>query len=156
MAVTDVKVYAPAVLKFLNGAQTMSTATYKALALASNGAFDPTAAVYTALSDAALAAAITSHEFDGTNYARQTLANVSLALTSGDFPIKLDADDNSISNLGAGTNGIEGWLIYIDGVDDDNRFPLYWLGYASPQNGNGNLFTIQYDADGVGNVNQAA
>lgn len=151
------KLYAPAALKLVTGLIDLDNDTIKCLAIASNGAFDPAGAEYDGLDDAALAAGITSYECNATNYARQTLSNITVALTGGTLPVKFDADDITITSLGAdGTHPIEGWLVYVDGATDADRYPLVWLPYTSAQSPNGNDFVIQWNASGIITLDQAA
>lgn len=151
------KLYAPAALKLVTGLIDLDNDTFKCLAISSGGAFDPAGADYTTLADTALAAGITSYEDTSTNYARQTLSSVTVALTSGALPVKFDAADITITSLGAdGANPIEGWLIYVDGASDSLRYPLVWIPYTSAQSPNGNDFTIQFSASGILTLSQAA
>lgn len=151
------KLYAPAALKLVTGLIDLDNDTIKCLAIASNGAFDPAGAEYDGLDDAALATGIGSYECNATNYARQTLSNITVALTGGTLPVKFDADDITITSLGAdGTHPIEGWLVYVDGATDPDRYPLVWLPYTSAQSPNGNDFVIQWNASGIITLDQAA
>lgn len=128
--------------------------TVRCLAVASNGAWDPGAINYDKLSDCA--ALITAHEFNGANYARPTLAGITITESDVDNNVKVDFTDPVIASLGAGTNPIEGWFYYIDGADDDNRFFIQWDPYTSPEQANGNDFQIKLHADGLFVLNQGA
>lgn len=151
------KLYAHALLKLVTADIDLNADTFKCLAIASNGAFDPAGAEYDGLDDAALASGITSYECNATNYARQTLSNITVALTGGTLPVKFDADDITITSLGAdGTHPIEGWLIYVDGATDADRYPFAWLPYTSAQSPNGNNFVIQFATQGIVSFSQGA
>ena len=121
--------------------------TIKGIAVASNGAWDPGASDFNTLAD--ISANITSYEFDGANYARPTLAGQSVTESDANDNVVTDYTDATISSLGAGTNPIEGWIFYVDGADDDNRFPIGWFPYSSAETPNGNDFTLKFHADGL-------
>jgi len=151
------KLYAAAALKLVTGDIDLDADTFKCLAVASNGGFDPGAAEYTTLT--AFLTALGSNEFDGSGYSsasRPTIDGVSVALTGGTLPVVFDATDETITSLSAGTYPIEGWLIYVDGADNDNRWPLFWMPYTSAQTPNGNNFVIQWNSNGLFRLSQSA
>lgn len=123
----------------------MNGKTVKGIAIASNGAWDPGAADYNTLTD--IAANIASYEFDGAGYARPTLANQTIVESDDNDNVIIDYDDAVLSSLSAGTNAIEGWIFYVDGADDDNRFVIGW--FPSAETPNGENFTLKFDADGL-------
>lgn len=133
---------------YLNGA------TIKALAIASDGNFDPAASDYDNLND--IAANIASHEFDGANYARPTVTIVGPTESDANDNVVVDANDIVLSSLGAGTNPIEGWLFYVDGATDSDRKVIGWYGYTSAQTPNGADFTVTIGANGLFTLAQSA
>lgn len=102
------------------------------------------------------AAGVSSVEMDGANYARKTLTGVADARDNSNDLMKLDADDYTITSLGAGTNAVMGALVFAHVTNDTDSWPIAWLPYASNQAADGSDFPVNFHANGFARVTQAA
>jgi hypothetical protein len=91
----------------------------------------------------------TLDEMDGTNYARQALANEAVNTDDANDRAEFDADDVSISALGNGTRAMQGAGIHEFITNDAGSFPLCWVEFSSTINPGGSTFSIQWNAEGI-------
>lgn len=90
----------------------------------------------------------TLDEMDGTNYARQNLANEAVNRDDGNDRAEFDSDDVTINSLGNGTRQMQGALIHEHITNDAGSFPAFWVEFAATVNPGGSNFTIQVNAEG--------
>lgn len=91
----------------------------------------------------------TLDEMDGTNYARQALANEAVNTDDANDRAEFDADDVAIASLGNGTRQMQGALIHEHITNDAGSFPLCWVEFSGTINPGGSTFTIQWNAEGI-------
>lgn len=91
----------------------------------------------------------TLDEMDGTNYARQALANEAVNTDDANDRAEFDADDVSISSLGNGTRQMQGYLIHEHITNDADSFPLCWGDFSSTINPGGSNFSLAWNAEGI-------
>jgi hypothetical protein len=91
----------------------------------------------------------TLDEMDGTNYARQALANEAVNVDDTNDRAEFDADDVSIASLGNGTRQMQGALIHEFITNDASSFPLCFIEFSSTINPGGSTFTIAFNAEGI-------
>lgn len=91
----------------------------------------------------------TLDEMDGTNYARQNLANEAVNVDDTNDRAEFDADDVSIASLGNGTRQIQGALIHEFITNDAGSFPLCFVEFSSTINPGGSTLTISWSAEGI-------
>lgn len=91
----------------------------------------------------------TLDEMDGTNYARQALANEAVNVDDTNDRAEFDADDVSIASLGNGTRQMQGALIHEFITNDAASFPLCFIEFSSTINPGGSTFTIAFNAEGI-------
>jgi hypothetical protein len=91
----------------------------------------------------------TLDEMDGTNYARQALANEAVNVDDTNDRAEFDADDVTINSLGNGTRQMQGYLIHEFITNDAASFPLVWNDFSTTINPGGSNFTIQWNAEGI-------
>lgn len=91
----------------------------------------------------------TLDEMDGTNYARQALANEAVNVDDANDRAEFDADDVTINSLGNGTRQMQGFLIHEFITNDAGSFPFCWGDFSSTINPGGSNFTIQWNAEGI-------
>lgn len=91
----------------------------------------------------------TIDEMDGTNYARQNLANEAVNTDDANDRAEFDADDISIAALGNGTRQMQGAEIHEFITNDAGSFPLCWVEFAATINPGGSTFTITWNAEGI-------
>lgn len=91
----------------------------------------------------------TLDEMDGTNYARQALANEAVNVDDANDRAEFDADDVSIATLGNGTRQMQGALIHEHITDDAGSFPFVWVEFSSTINPGGSTFSIAWNAEGI-------
>lgn len=83
-------------------------------------------------------------EFNGANYARQTLTTKSVSTEYGNDLVRLVCDDPQIASLGAGTYPVNGALIYLHVTDDTDSIPLLYRKFSPEQTPNGANFDITF------------
>lgn len=93
---------------------------------------------------------------DGSGYADQALANEAVSIDATNDRAKFDADDTVFSSLGAGTRNTQGVLVYKFVTDDTDSIPLMWIDFANQVVHTGSDFTIAWNADGIGYMEQGA
>lgn len=91
----------------------------------------------------------TLDEMDGTNYARQALANEAVNTDDSNDRAEFDADDVSIASLGNGTRQMQGALIHEHITNDAGSFPFVWVEFAATVNPGGSTFSIAWNAEGI-------
>lgn len=91
----------------------------------------------------------TLDEMDGTNYARQNLANEAVNTDDTNDRAEFDADDVSIASLGNGTRQMQGALIHEFITNDAGSFPAFWSEFSGTINPGGSTFSIQWNAEGI-------
>jgi hypothetical protein len=91
----------------------------------------------------------TLDEYDGSSYARVSLASKAVASDTGNNRAELDCADFTFSGIGAGTRLIEGLLIYKHVSADSDSIPLAWIDNFSNFNGNGGDATFVVGGDGL-------
>ena len=91
----------------------------------------------------------TLDEMDGTNYARQNLANEAVNTDDTNDRAEFDADDVQIASLGNGTRQMQGAGIHEFITNDAGSFPLCWVEFTSTVNPGGSTFAIQWNAEGI-------
>lgn len=92
----------------------------------------------------------TLDEFDGANYARQALASEASNKDDANDRAEFDANDVTLTALGAGTRSIAGVMVYehVDGTDA-NDLVIGFVQYTTPKVADGSDFTIQWNAEGI-------
>jgi len=90
----------------------------------------------------------TLDEMDGTNYARQNLANEAVNTDDTNDRAEFD-DDISIAALGNGARQMQGALIHEHITNDAGSFPLVWVEFAATINPGGSTFQITWNAEGI-------
>ncbi len=91
----------------------------------------------------------TLDEMDGTNYARQALANEAVNIDDANDRAEFDADDVSIATLGNGTRQIQGLLIHEHITNDAGSFPFCWIDFSATINPGGSTLNIVFNAEGI-------
>lgn len=91
----------------------------------------------------------TLDEMDGTNYARQNLANEAVNTDDTNDRAEFDADDVSIASLGNGTRQAQGILIHEFITNDAGSFPLCWIDFSATINPGGSTLSIVFSAEGI-------
>ena len=91
----------------------------------------------------------TLDEMDGTNYARQALANEAVNVDDTNDRAEFDADDVSISSLGNGTRQMQGALIHEHITNDAGSFPFVFVEFSSTINPGGSNFSVAWSAEGI-------
>lgn len=91
----------------------------------------------------------TLDEMDGTNYARQNLANEAVNTDDTNDRAEFDADDVSIASLGNGTRQMQGAGIHEFITNDAGSFPLCWVEFSATINPGGSTFSITWNAEGI-------
>lgn len=92
----------------------------------------------------------TLDECDGSNYARQTLANQAITQDAANDRAEFDADDVVFTSLGAGTRSNAGALLYKFVTNDAASPNIAWIDTGGfPFNGTGANNTIQWNAEGI-------
>lgn len=91
----------------------------------------------------------TLDEMDGTNYARQALANEAVNIDDANDRAEFDADDISIATLGNGTRQMQGCLVHEFVTDDAGSFPLCFVEFSSTINPGGSTFSVSWNAEGI-------
>jgi hypothetical protein len=137
--------------KLATAALNMSSATIKAILVENDGfaVADATAIEHDFLGDFDSGGGIASHEFDGANYVRTTLASQTVTENATTDKTHFDADDFTISSLGAGTNGIAGVLLYVHVTNDTDSYPVAYLPYGTVQVPDGSDFTVTWSSNGI-------
>ncbi len=95
------------------------------------------------------AAGFTDVEMDGANYARTALATKAVVLDDTNDQARLTADDITLSSLGAGTNNVNGVLIFAHVTNDTDSWPICYRKYNPEQTPNGSDFDIEWGSNGV-------
>jgi len=100
--------------------------------------------------DAKNPADVTMDEFDGSGYARQTLASPTNNLDLANDRAELDGNDIAFGALGNGTRAIQGYVILfnVDGTDANDLLVMY-KDFASTINPGGSSFSIAWNAEGI-------
>jgi len=86
-------------------------------------------------------------EFDGANYARQTLATKSVSTEYASDLVRLVCDDASIASLGAGTYKANGVLVYLHVSSDTDSIPLLYRKISPEQTPDGSTFNISFGTE---------
>jgi len=89
-------------------------------------------------------------EFDGANYEVKTISVTSSAVDTGNNRYELDGADVTYTALGAGTNSVQGVLLYkhVDGTDTNDQ-PIAFIEFSSNLTPDGSDVTIAWDAEGI-------
>lgn len=95
----------------------------------------------------------TLDEMDGTNYARKTLANEAVNKDDANDRAEFDADDVVWTGLGNGTRQIQGALLFRFVTNDTDSVPIAFVEFLSTINPGGSDLTIQWNAEGVLQLN---
>jgi hypothetical protein len=93
----------------------------------------------------------TVDEFDGANYASGGLAldNQAVNIDDANDRAEFDADDETVSSLGAGTRSIQGVCVGKFSVNTAGSLPLHWLEFSSNKTPDGSNFTFAFNAEGI-------
>lgn len=93
---------------------------------------------------------VVANEADATNYARASMAGMSVAEASG--TVKFDATDVTFGTLGNGTNNtIVGAIVFADKGTDTVSPVLFFIDFTDTLT-NGGDFTVQFHANGIATV----
>jgi hypothetical protein len=92
---------------------------------------------------------LTLDEFDGSGYAREALANITVNKDDANNRAEVDCDDLTYGVLGAGTRTVLGVLIYRHVGADSANIPWSFHQYATAKTMDGSDFTSLIDADGL-------
>jgi len=103
--------------------------------------------------DTVSAALTGGNEYDG-SYSRTVVANLSVVLDDTNNRAKLDADDTTVSSLGADAGGqkVEGVLLYVkpNGTSADSAYiPAAFFDLATAFYGNSSNVTFVWDSVGL-------
>ncbi len=92
----------------------------------------------------------TLDQFNGSGYPATgaALDNQAVNIDDANDRAECDADDETISALGAGTRSIQGELAILFNTTVNGSMPLHWLEYASNKTPDGSDFVIQINAEG--------
>lgn len=101
------------------------------------------------------AAGFTTVEFDGANYARQTLASKVVDTEHSNDLVRLECDDPSIASLGAGTYNVNGALFYLHVTDDSDSIPLFYRKFSPEQTPDGSTFDITLGTNNLARIAKA-
>ena len=102
----------------------------------------------------------TLDEFDGSGYpstfaTRLALDNQTLTVDDPNRQVELDADNETVSTVGAGTRNVVGVVVYQHNTSDADSELLGYLdlsaatGNGEEFNGNGGDITLAWDAEGL-------
>lgn len=93
----------------------------------------------------------TVDEFDGANYSSGGLAldNQAVNIDDPNDRAEVDADDETVTSLGAGTRSIQGVMLGKFNTNTAASLPLHWLEFATNKTPDGSNFTFQFNAEGI-------
>lgn len=93
----------------------------------------------------------TPDEFDGANYSTGGLAldNQAVNIDDANDRAEVDADDETVTALGAGTRSIQGVLLMKFVTNFGASIPLHWLEFSTNKTPDGSNFTFQFNAEGI-------
>lgn len=92
---------------------------------------------------------LTLNEHDGASYARQTLANKTVTQNDTSNTAIFDADNISFGSLEE-PSATFNLLLYVDGIDDDARIPLYFNSDSPfPRDAEAALVRIAWRSSGI-------
>lgn len=92
----------------------------------------------------------TLDEYDGANYARQTIDNQVTAEDEANDRGEFDGDNVTIANLGVGTRQCQALLIFHFVTNDADSVPIAYIDQGGfPFDGNGGNVTITWNAEGI-------
>lgn len=104
----------------------------RVLLIASNGAYDPgdTDEDPNTLAEMNGGAGVSGVEFDGSGYSRKALSSKSLTEDTANNKVTFHASDVTWVALSAGTNSVEGALLFKFVTTDSDHIPLAWCPYS--------------------------
>lgn len=91
----------------------------------------------------------TIDDMDGTNNARNALANEAVNVDDSNDRAEFDADDTSWASLGNGTRQVQGAYVYEFITNDAGSFVLAWIEFAATINPGGSTLSIAFNAEGI-------
>ena len=91
----------------------------------------------------------TLDEYDGSGFARVTLASKAVAADTSNDRGELDCADITFSSLAAGTRSVEGMLVYKHVSADSDSIPIAWIDNFTNFAGNGGDVTFTVNAEGL-------
>ena len=90
----------------------------------------------------------TLDEADGTNYARKTCDNQSVATDDANDRAEWDFDDPVWTALGNGTRQVQGMFIIEHITNDAGSFGFAWVEFSGTINPGGSTLTVTINAEG--------
>lgn len=140
-------VYTHALAEHLDGSIDFSADDLRALLVMTNTTADTEEDVTT------MDGFTTLDEFDGSGYARQTLASVSVTKDTTNNRGELTADNITFGPISAGTRNIAAVLIFKFVTDDTDHIPLLYIdtgsGLTPPITPTGGPLVIEVNAQGL-------
>jgi hypothetical protein len=136
--------YTPAKVKFLTGVINLASDDIRVLMVMSNTTADTDQDVEN------IADIGTLDEYGGTNYARKTLAGKAVNEDDPNNRGEFDATDIVWTALGAGARNAVGLVVYKHVTNDADAILIAYIDSGGfPTNGNGNDFTVTWNAEGI-------